>query len=167
MSEKKKLNLSPGVITGAVVQDVFAHAKANQYALPAVNVVNTSTVNAAMEAARDVRITSYNVCYTKLLRAVSNITIDKLRDSSDFLNLLFNNILSSVFVVTKDCRIVMVNSAFSNLLKKQEGEVLQGLCGDVIGCQHPIEERTFCGNTTNCGKCELRNGIQCQKELDT
>ncbi len=98
--------------------------------------------------------------------AVSNITIDKLRDSSDFLNLLFNNILSSVFVVTKDCRIVMVNSAFSNLLKKQEGEVLQGLCGDVIGCQHPIEEGTFCGNTTNCGKCELRNGIQYQKELD-
>lgn len=33
---------------------VFDHAKANQYALPAVNVTSTSTVNASLEAAKEV-----------------------------------------------------------------------------------------------------------------
>ena len=43
-----------GVITGKKVQDVFNDAKVNQYALPAVNVTNTSTVNAVLEAAAEV-----------------------------------------------------------------------------------------------------------------
>lgn len=33
---------------------VFEHAKANQYAMPAVNVTSTSTVNASLEAAKEV-----------------------------------------------------------------------------------------------------------------
>ena len=41
----------PGVLTGDQVQEVFADAKKNKYALPAVNVTNTSTVNAVMETA--------------------------------------------------------------------------------------------------------------------
>ena len=43
-----------GVLTGKQVQDVFSDAKVNQYALPAVNVTNTSTVNAVLEAAAEV-----------------------------------------------------------------------------------------------------------------
>ena len=43
-----------GVLTGKQVQDVFSDAKLNQYALPAVNVTNTSTVNAVLEAAAEV-----------------------------------------------------------------------------------------------------------------
>ena len=42
-----------GVITGNKLQEVFADAKKNQYALPAVNVTNTSTVNAVMETAAE------------------------------------------------------------------------------------------------------------------
>ena len=48
-----KDSIAPGVVTGDQVQEVFAHAKANQFALPAVNVTSTNTVNAAMEAARE------------------------------------------------------------------------------------------------------------------
>jgi fructose-bisphosphate aldolase, class II len=48
-----KLDLAPGVITGDTVQDVFAHAKANQFALPAANVVGTNSVNAVLETARE------------------------------------------------------------------------------------------------------------------
>ena len=40
-----------GVLTGNQVQDVFTDAKNNLYALPAVNVTNTSTVNSVIEAA--------------------------------------------------------------------------------------------------------------------
>jgi len=42
-----------GVLTGEQVQEVFADAKVNKYALPAVNVTSTSTVNAVMETAAE------------------------------------------------------------------------------------------------------------------
>ena len=42
-----------GVLTGEQVQKVFADAKVNKYALPAVNVTSTSTVNAVMETAAE------------------------------------------------------------------------------------------------------------------
>jgi len=50
-SFKMGLNLPAGVITGDQVQEVFKDAKANAYALPAINVVGTNSVNAVMEAA--------------------------------------------------------------------------------------------------------------------
>lgn len=40
-----------GVATGDLVTEIFNDAKANKYALPAVNVVGSSTVNAVMETA--------------------------------------------------------------------------------------------------------------------
>ncbi len=46
--------LPAGVITGDAVQKLFAVAQKNNFALPAVNVIGTNTVNAAMETARDV-----------------------------------------------------------------------------------------------------------------
>ena len=42
-----------GVLTGEQVQEVFADAKVNKYALPAVNVTSTCTVNAVMETAAE------------------------------------------------------------------------------------------------------------------
>ncbi len=43
-----------GVLTGDDVQKVFSDAKKNKYALPAVNVTNTSTVNTVLETASEV-----------------------------------------------------------------------------------------------------------------
>lgn len=43
--------IKPGVATGDDVQKIFAYAKEKGFALPAINVTNTSTVNAVMEAA--------------------------------------------------------------------------------------------------------------------
>lgn len=40
-----------GVLFGDEVSEVYADAKINQYAMPAVNVVSTSTINAVMETA--------------------------------------------------------------------------------------------------------------------
>ena len=44
-------NIKPGVATGDEVQAIFKHAKENGYALPAVNVVGSDTINAVMETA--------------------------------------------------------------------------------------------------------------------
>lgn len=43
--------IKPGVATGDEVQAIFAYAKEKGFALPAVNVTSTSTVNAVMETA--------------------------------------------------------------------------------------------------------------------
>lgn len=40
-----------GVATGQLVSDIFQYAKENRFALPAVNVIGSSNVNAAMETA--------------------------------------------------------------------------------------------------------------------
>ncbi|WP_416307675.1 class II fructose-bisphosphate aldolase [Neptunicella sp. SCSIO 80796] len=47
--------VKPGVITGDDVQKVFAVAKENNFALPAVNVVGTDSINAVLEAAAKVK----------------------------------------------------------------------------------------------------------------
>ena len=44
-------DFAPGVLTGADVKDLFAFAKAEQFALPAANCTGTNTMNAVMETA--------------------------------------------------------------------------------------------------------------------
>jgi fructose-bisphosphate aldolase class II len=51
---KKELKLNPGVLFGDDVKRLFDYANKNNFAIPAVNVVNTNTVNAVLETARDI-----------------------------------------------------------------------------------------------------------------
>lgn len=48
------MKFRPGVLTGQEVTDLLNHANENNYALPAVNVTSSSTVNAVIETAREV-----------------------------------------------------------------------------------------------------------------
>jgi len=52
MSAKLFENIKPGVVTGDDLQTIFKVAKENNFALPAVNVTGTDTVNAVLEAAK-------------------------------------------------------------------------------------------------------------------
>lgn len=54
MSERIFDKVKPGVVTGDDVQEVFRIARANGFAIPAVNVVGTDSVNAVMQAAKEV-----------------------------------------------------------------------------------------------------------------
>ena len=47
--------VKPGVISGDDLQALFALAKSKNFALPAINVINTSTVNAVMETAAELK----------------------------------------------------------------------------------------------------------------
>jgi len=49
-----KINFAPGVITGDDVQQLFAYAKNNAFALPAVNVTGSNTINAVLETAAEI-----------------------------------------------------------------------------------------------------------------
>jgi len=55
MSQKILDIVKPGVVTGEDVQKVFALSKANKFALPAVNVISTDSINATLEAAAKAR----------------------------------------------------------------------------------------------------------------
>ena len=46
-------SVKPGVATGNEVQEIFALAKAKQFALPAVNVIGSDTINAVLETAAE------------------------------------------------------------------------------------------------------------------
>lgn len=54
MNPMAKQSFRAGVLYGDEVTEVFNHAQANNFALPAVNVTSSSTVNAVLETARDV-----------------------------------------------------------------------------------------------------------------
>ena len=52
MSEKILSKVAPGVVYGKALQEIFRIAKAEKFAIPAVNVVGTNSVNAVLEAAK-------------------------------------------------------------------------------------------------------------------
>ncbi len=54
MSTKVLDTIGVGVVSGDDLQQLFAIAKENEFAIPAVNVVSTSSVNAVLEAAKKV-----------------------------------------------------------------------------------------------------------------
>ena len=47
--------IKPGVATGKEVQEIFKYAKKKNFALPAVNVVSSSTINAVLETAAELK----------------------------------------------------------------------------------------------------------------
>lgn len=51
---KNSQKFKPGVLYGQEAQDLLNYAKAEQFALPAVNVINTHTINGVLETAREV-----------------------------------------------------------------------------------------------------------------
>lgn len=80
-----------------------------------------------------------------------------LSESSEFLNLILNNISSCIMLLDKDLKLRAYNnpmlSIFSN---KKDENLMYRKCGDVIGCAYQIEEQKLCGTTSMCRTCELR-----------
>lgn len=54
MSERVSSFVKPGVVTGKDLQNIFRIAKQEKFALPAVNVIGTDSINAVLEAAKTV-----------------------------------------------------------------------------------------------------------------
>jgi fructose-bisphosphate aldolase class II len=54
MMAKENRKFQPGVLFGKEVKDLFDYANKNNFAIPAVNVIGTNSVNAVLETAREV-----------------------------------------------------------------------------------------------------------------
>ena len=48
-------NIKPGVATGKEVQEIFRYAKSKNFAIPAVNVIGSSSINAVLETAAELK----------------------------------------------------------------------------------------------------------------
>ena len=46
------MKLKPGLVFGSALEDLYHYAKENKFAIPAVNVIGTNTVNAVLETAK-------------------------------------------------------------------------------------------------------------------
>ncbi|NJK95677.1 MAG: PAS domain-containing protein [Bacteroidales bacterium] len=84
------------------------------------------------------------------------VNVTNLKESNDFLNILFDNITSAIFLVDKEIKIANFNNSFKSLFEKSEDQILGRLCGNALGCIHTVEENADCGTTKNCNTCPLR-----------
>lgn len=88
-----------------------------------------------------------------------SINLKNLKESNEFLNILFNNITSALFILDKDTRVESINESFTILFKKREEKILGDLCGNALGCKFAVEEKALCGETSHCKTCKLRKDI--------
>ncbi|WP_372754217.1 hypothetical protein [Labilibaculum sp.] len=87
----------------------------------------------------------------------TNERFSVLSKSSEFLNLILNNITSCVMLLDKDLKLRAYNDPFLSIFSNKKDEnLLYRRCGEVIGCAYQIEEEKLCGNTSMCHSCELR-----------
>ena len=87
------------------------------------------------------------------------LQLENLKESNEFLNILFDNITSALFIVDQSIKVKNVNDSFSILFQKREDQTLGELCGNALGCVFAVEEGKDCGTTSNCSNCKLRKDI--------
>ena len=84
------------------------------------------------------------------------INVTDLRESTDFLNILFEKMPSLVLLADKDMRIQEVNDAYEKLFGLPREEAVGQLCGNALHCSFAVTEEKSCGETSNCERCFLR-----------
>ncbi len=82
-----------------------------------------------------------------------------LKNSTEFLNLLLENITSAIFIVDSDTRIRAFNDSFRVLFFRQEDKIIGELCGNALGCIF-VEDGSPCGSTAGCKECILRKSLE-------
>jgi len=87
----------------------------------------------------------------------TNHSFDLLRGSADFMNIVLNNISSSILLLDKNMRLKAFNDSLKTIFSNNRNEdLLYWKCGEAIGCAYQIEEGKECGSTSHCSNCELR-----------
>ncbi len=84
---------------------------------------------------------------------------ENLKESTSFLNLVLDNIVSAVFISNENAEIQSINDSFRNLFAKKEDQIIGQKCGNVFGCEYVINEHKDCGSTSNCSGCIFRSAL--------
>lgn len=89
--------------------------------------------------------------------SMTNQSFEFLHGSSEFLNLVLNNINSCVMILDKEMKIRAFNDSLKTIFSnKKDEDLLYVRCGEGIGCAYQIEEQKDCGSTAHCNTCDLR-----------
>ena len=86
------------------------------------------------------------------------IDLDDLRDSKEFLNLIFDNMGAAVLIADEDLQIHQFNRPFLDLFDSAADPALKTF-GEVSGCVNAVRENKACGLTSACGTCVLRRSL--------
>jgi hypothetical protein len=89
--------------------------------------------------------------------SITNESFNFLHNTSDFLNIVLNNIGSCILLLDKNVQLVAFNDALKTVFSNKKDEnLLYMRCGEAIGCSYQAEEGKNCGDTSKCKTCELR-----------
>ncbi len=83
--------------------------------------------------------------------------IKSLKESSDFLMMVIDNMTSALFIVDSDIRVRDFNDSFQAVFNKPEEKIIGELCGNALGCFFAVDEDSFCGQTSHCTTCRIRD----------
>ncbi len=87
------------------------------------------------------------------------IALDNLKESNEFLNLIFENINSAILIADENMRIHQFNKSFLSLFDNAADRVLESSFGQVSGCVNAVKENKSCGGTSECRFCVLRKTL--------
>ena len=85
------------------------------------------------------------------------IELKDLKESTDFLNLLLDNIDAAILIADEDLRIRQFNRSFLDLFDTASDQIVDQAFGPVSGCVNAVKENQPCGATSMCRFCTLRN----------
>lgn len=77
-----------------------------------------------------------------------------------YLKTLIDSLPSALFIVDRNFKICDVNPEAKKMFKIDAEEIVDRLCGDILNCQHAVEDEKGCGNTQYCKNCVIRESVE-------
>ncbi len=77
-----------------------------------------------------------------------------------YLRPIFDIILSALFVVDQDFKILDLNPAAAEMFGIDSGVNLNRICGQFFHCLHAIKSEEGCGATMHCSDCAIRKSVE-------
>ncbi len=86
--------------------------------------------------------------------------VKELLESSEFLQVVLQNITSAVLILDKDLRIYHINNVAGLLFGQSTQDMVGRLFGNAVCCLTALKNGTACGASPACAACSIRNTIQ-------
>lgn len=93
------------------------------------------------------------------IAAEMSSTVNTLKESSEFLNLLLDHIDAAVLIADETLQIHQFNKSFLDLFDTASTAGIGQSFGMASGCVNAVLENRSCGETTHCHSCLLRRSL--------
>ncbi|MCF6249275.1 MAG: SpoIIE family protein phosphatase [Desulfobacula sp.] len=88
------------------------------------------------------------------------IDLSKLKNSKEFLKILFDNLDTAIFIADKNLKIYQFNDSFLTLFNPVNSDVSNITFGSASGCINAVKENKPCGETSVCNNCILGQSLK-------